>query len=321
VVPGLDSSFVPSVPSWAQRFRSDDLDEVRAFMTRISGEHSRVGHCAGALGFELAWVPGADASVGWARAGLGMTVRGAVSDATLHLMMPFDVDYRVGRRKYVAGGTTVMFLAPGWEYTRRSRPGPTFALSISGRRLADEIAARYPERRDATQFRTRLIDLPGTKRAVLASAVRQFLETKAPASAWIGATDGEAGVVAAVADLLLGEEAVARVDPMAAARIADVEDWIDSRLAEPITIDRLCEVAGVGERRLQKAFESRRGVSPMRFVTERRLAEAHRRLLRDTRNDVTHIALGLGFRHMGRFALEYRAAFGESPSQTRRRAR
>jgi AraC-like DNA-binding protein len=321
VVPRLDSSFLPSAPAWAQRFRSDDLDEVRAVMTRISGEHSRVGHGAGALDFELAWVLGATVSVGWAKAGLDMTVRGALPGATFHLMMPFDVDYRVGRRKYVAGGASAMFLAPGWEYTRRSRPGPAFAVSINGRRLADEIAARYPERGDVTQFRTRSIGLADAKCAVLASAVRRFLETKAPASACIAAMDGEEAVVAAAADLLLDEGAVARVDPVAMARIADVEDWIDSRLDEPITIGRLCQVAGVGERRLQKAFESRRGVSPMRFVTERRLAEAHRRLLGNTRSDVTHIALGLGFRHMGRFALEYRAAFGESPSQSLRKAR
>jgi transcriptional regulator GlxA family with amidase domain len=124
-----------------------------------------------------------------------------------------------------------------------------------------------------------------------------------------------------VADLVLRQATVANVRPVATRRIANVEAWIDSHLEEPITVGRLCQVAGVGERCLQKAFESRRGVSPMRFVTERRLAEAHRRLLgRDAKADVTSIAVGLGFRHMGRFANLYQEAFGEVPSRSRQRS-
>jgi transcriptional regulator GlxA family with amidase domain len=81
-------------------------------------------------------------------------------------------------------------------------------------------------------------------------------------------------------------------------------------------------VAGVGERALAKIFESRRGMSPMRYVTERRLAAAHSRLLRASAADeVTEIATDLGFTHLGRFAIAYREVFGESPSQTLRQGR
>jgi transcriptional regulator GlxA family with amidase domain len=82
-------------------------------------------------------------------------------------------------------------------------------------------------------------------------------------------------------------------------------------------------VAGVGQRALEKVFESRRGMSPLRFVTERRLAAAHRMLIRGAApdEDVTRVALGLGFGHPGRFAALYRQAYGESPSQSLRRAR
>jgi AraC-like DNA-binding protein len=37
--------------------------------------------------------------------------------------------------------------------------------------------------------------------------------------------------------------------------------------------------------------------------------------------DVTRVALGLGFGHPGRFAALYRQAYGESPSQSLRRAK
>jgi transcriptional regulator GlxA family with amidase domain len=38
-------------------------------------------------------------------------------------------------------------------------------------------------------------------------------------------------------------------------------------------------------------------------------------------DDVTSIAWSVGFTHLGRFALAYRQAYGESPSQTLRDAR
>jgi len=55
----------------------------------------------------------------------------------------------------------------------------------------------------------------------------------------------------------------------------------------------------------------------MRFVAERRLAAARGRLLRaGRRDDVTSVAVELGFGHVGRFAQLYRQAFGEAPSET-----
>jgi AraC-like DNA-binding protein len=55
----------------------------------------------------------------------------------------------------------------------------------------------------------------------------------------------------------------------------------------------------------------------MRFVCERRLAAAHRRISNAESGDsITAIATSLGFTHLGRFSLAFRETFGESPSQT-----
>jgi transcriptional regulator GlxA family with amidase domain len=147
---------------------------------------------------------------------------------------------------------------------------------------------------------------------------RQF---RAVDATWIGpACRNEACLLAEVAELLLQESAVARAHAVSSTRVADLEAWIEAHLDKPITMARLCNVAGVGERALQKVFESRRGISPMRFVTERRLAAARRRLTSaGPGNDVTSVAVSLGFGHPGRFAGLYRQAFGEAPSQSLRR--
>jgi AraC-like DNA-binding protein len=131
----------------------------------------------------------------------------------------------------------------------------------------------------------------------------------------------DGGPGAASIYLHLAGSAVEHAPANAASRLAAVEAWIDAHLEEPITLGRLCEIAGVRERALQKAFELRRGLSPMRFVVERRLAAARRLLESAGPGDgVTGVATRLGF-HLGRFAGLYREVFGEAPSQTLARAR
>ena len=59
----------------------------------------------------------------------------------------------------------------------------------------------------------------------------------------------------------------------------------------------------------------------MAFLRELRLENAQRELLTaDPDNEtVTQIALRYGFADLGRFAIRYRTAFGEKPSETLRR--
>jgi transcriptional regulator GlxA family with amidase domain len=108
-----------------------------------------------------------------------------------------------------------------------------------------------------------------------------------------------------------------RIPSIGAQRLANLEQWIDAHLHESITLGRLCQVTGVGGRSLQATFFGRRGMSPMRFVTEPRLRAA-RRELEDAggRTGVSEVVLGNGFAHLGRFAIEYLQVFRETPSQT-----
>ena len=83
---------------------------------------------------------------------------------------------------------------------------------------------------------------------------------------------------------------------------------------------RLCDVAGVGARALPKAFVARRHMSPMQFITERRLAAALRKLARaHDEESVSQIALSVGLSHLGRFSQLYKQAYGEPPSRTLQR--
>jgi AraC-like DNA-binding protein len=310
-------------PPWAQRFAAEDLDEVRAFVARTVGEHSRVAIGVGGLGFAQAWIDGDLASVGWIRSRLRTVVRGAVRDPVLHVSVPAGARYRVGRRSVVAHPGSATFVAPGWEYTFDRPPGPAIAVSVKGPLLAAEIAARDPARRGEVAFMTRGVDLGAPLRARVLAALSDVARATHPAAPTSVTAHAEGRLLGVLADVLQGGGAFVRAQPVSLARIADVEAWIDAHLEDPITIGRLCDVAGTGERWLQRVFEARRGMSPMRFVAERRLVEARRRLEgADSREEgVTRVALSLGFGHVGRFAILYRQAFGESPSETIRRKR
>ena len=56
----------------------------------------------------------------------------------------------------------------------------------------------------------------------------------------------------------------------------------------------------------------------MRYLKARRLDATYRELLGAEADSttVTEVALRYGFNHLGKFAIEYKQAFGESPSVT-----
>lgn len=87
------------------------------------------------------------------------------------------------------------------------------------------------------------------------------------------------------------------------------------------SLDDLAKTAGISIRTLHNAFIEQTGVSPKRFVRLRLLNTARRELLRAEpgRTRVVDIAAGLGIWEWGRFARDYRALFGELPSETLRR--
>ena len=94
-------------------------------------------------------------------------------------------------------------------------------------------------------------------------------------------------------------------------------------ISGPVCISDLCMVLNVNPRTLHKAFIKIMGMPPYQFFQKRRLSQAYQMLLNtDPREfSVTDIAMRLGFSELGRFSVQYRGLFGESPSETRRRFR
>ena len=174
-----------------------------------------------------------------------------------------------------------------------------------------------------------LASMPGTRQDTLTAAVDQWLEL----------AEGFAASETAVAQDLLQRQLMQHMLGIATAgrhhdsmpptagdrarafhvcrRARTYVDECLDRNTLPTLMD-LCTELGVSVRTLQYAFRAYIGMPPLTYLRLCRLNRA-RTLLRASEpacENVTRIALQLGFLHLGRFAGDYRRMFGEAPSTT-----
>jgi AraC-like DNA-binding protein len=105
------------------------------------------------------------------------------------------------------------------------------------------------------------------------------------------------------------------------AYVRRVEDYLLANAREDITMGELVAIAGCSARSVYHSFRKLRGVSPMRYLRDYRLAISREQLqdAQATGKSVTEIALACGFTHMSKYTAWYKARFGETPSATRNR--
>ena len=87
---------------------------------------------------------------------------------------------------------------------------------------------------------------------------------------------------------------------------------------KPLQVSALSRAIGISERTLRKLFNEIHGRPPSRHLRMLRLSQVRGALLsaRGQLVTVTEIATDFGFAELGRFSVEYRKVFGESPSET-----
>lgn len=305
-------------PPWSRRFRSDKLEDVRAFIGNKDGPHSRVAHGQRPLGYAMFQVGAKHTNLGGSESAVAQVVRGHVHGWVLHLALPPGTVFRSGLQtsdRTVPG--TAVLIPPGWAVTRTSPPGSLFAVEVQPQALMTELRARRPDEVQRHLGRMAMPVLATAERTVLQLAASELVLATAPGIDARQRAAAEERFVERMVDLVLRDATNRRPGELALERARNLEAWIDAHLGEPITMGTLCRIAGVGERSLQKSFLYRRGVSPMRFVAERRLLAAHHWLARASpAATVTEAGLRFGFSHLGRFSLSYHQAIGELPSQT-----
>ena len=98
----------------------------------------------------------------------------------------------------------------------------------------------------------------------------------------------------------------------------EVRTFLLNSLEETLTIQSITEQFKISDKTLETSFKSLFGITPKRFIDLLKLNRAHEDLqLTDAQTtNVSDIATKWGFSNFGRFAKDYKALFGELPSET-----
>lgn len=101
-------------------------------------------------------------------------------------------------------------------------------------------------------------------------------------------------------------------------RMRAARDFIASHLHHPLYLHDLCGALHLTPGAVEHLFRDLLGVSPITYLRHQRLHGVRRALkaAKPSFGIVKQVALEWGFWHLGRFSAEYRAFFGEKPSET-----
>lgn len=96
-----------------------------------------------------------------------------------------------------------------------------------------------------------------------------------------------------------------------------IEKYINDYFKEHITLDKLSEITYLNKYYLVHAFKRYKGISPINYLTLRRIDEA-KLLLKTTDHSINTIAITVGFSGLSYFTQAFKKTVGLTPSQYRK---
>ena len=96
-----------------------------------------------------------------------------------------------------------------------------------------------------------------------------------------------------------------------------IENYINDHFKEDIYLDKLSELTFLNKYYLVHAFNQYKGISPMRYLIQRRISEA-KFLLETTSYSMNDISAIIGFSNQNYFTFAFKREIGCSPSTYRK---
>ncbi|KFE55266.1 AraC family transcriptional regulator [Pseudomonas syringae] len=98
------------------------------------------------------------------------------------------------------------------------------------------------------------------------------------------------------------------------------KQYIHDNAREVLHLEDIEAAAGVSRFKLFEGFKKYFAMSPMAYLKKHRLGAVRQEILEDnSARNISVIAMGWGFTHLGRFSTEYRKLFDETPTATLQR--
>jgi AraC-like DNA-binding protein len=328
-----DGAVAVARPAAAPRLvRTSDLAEAQALITEVYIPHDLRSRDGRPLDFTLNFLQSHKLTVGHLNYGADAELLVPAMLDCYHLNLTLGGATQVtqaGRAASTSAGRRGVLFDPRAPFTVRWSPEAVqYAIKLPRRQLEDHLAGLLGRPVTGPIDFGLTVDLTRPAGRNLLSAVH-FLrgELARPgglATSPLARDQLEAFVMTQV---LLAvphghrEQLLTPTLPAQRTRVARVVELIDAHPDQPLTLTDMTRVAGVGARALQAGFRETLDTTPLAYLRRVRL-ERVRAELTETAGErsVTDVALRWGFAHLGRFAGQYRAQFGESPSDTVRRA-
>lgn len=218
------------------------------------------------------------------------------------------VGFRVGRRVEVFDANRTLFVTGGEEFADshpvRGLGHASLILTPAAGVLEELCGGAAP--RDHAAFRA-VTRMASPRTRFLAQALRRTL----PADP--GSLQSEELIVAALREALAPGEAPA--DKAAPQVVERAKQVLHAFGFERLTLERIARQVGVTPTYLTQAFTRAEGVPLYRYQLNLRLNQAL--VEAPHSDDLTSLALDLGFSSHGHFSTAFKAAFGVSPSRYR----
>ncbi|NKZ08056.1 AraC family transcriptional regulator [Actinomadura latina] len=244
-------------------------------------------------------------------------------------MAPMGVEYLETRNRDTADGSLVL----SHDEPMRMTPHPLLGclvIATSTGRLADHLAGHLG-REHTAPLRFHSVDGPAIAPASIVERTwRHVCDVLCHATAQGGlhalaARSLEESLLTAIllglphtATACLAEAPAPSPHHLAGA----IRDWVEAHHHRPIGITDIAAAVGISVRQLQAICQDQWGLTPTQLLRGMRLDHARAALTVAEQGPgaVTDVARAAGYLHMSRFAAHYRQRFGETPTQTLKRA-
>jgi AraC-like DNA-binding protein len=235
----------------------------------------------------------------------------------------FDVRDNRGRVECATGSAHVLDIESSFAL-RSFAKSKALVLNVDRSLVDRHVAAHRRDSSAAKRAHGRLVPFATSEGAAFARQARRFLRRLelSDAESWsdFAVKEAEERLASVLVESWLGSDAIDAGALATPGWLSRAEDFISAHLREPVSVAEVARVAEVSVRTLSRGFQNRHEMGAISFLRERRFEAARNELLvaEMTRDSVTDVALRYGFHHLGRFALDYRRRFGESPSESAR---
>ena len=100
-------------------------------------------------------------------------------------------------------------------------------------------------------------------------------------------------------------------------KIVKRAEGVARHAVQRLSVADICDLLSIPPRKISRAFQAVHGCPPLRYFRRQRYSGVRKELMKGQESaTVSQIARRFAFTELGRFAVQYRVLFGESPSAT-----